>query len=463
MPCKDRHPCPASLLLCLSVSLPIAALLPSSAAAAPAAGDSATYVKRYRDPVLKQLRQANKRATKQRRKTTRAIDKRDEKRRERKKKSERRLLHGMKGVAIPASPRVFKRVFHFAPVAQYLTGTCWSFAATSFVESEVARLTKQRIKLSEMHTVYYEYLDKARRWLRKRGHSSFSQGSETNAFVRIFQRYGAVPAAAYRGVTRKDPRHNHTALSKAIRRYLRHVKRGGVWDEKLALASVRLILDKHLGKPPQTVVYGGKRYTPRSFVRQLLKLDLDAYVELMSTKKQPFYRLGLFDVPDNWWRSRDYFNVPLKDFYRVIAGAVGRGFGVATGGDVSEPGKNGLKDAAIIPIYDIPQSHINQDSREYRIAAGITTDDHGVHLVGHTKHGGRDWFLIKDSGRSARRGKAKGYYYFRDDFIRLKMLTATVHSDALPPELRKRYVAAKKSAAKKSAAKKRRPRRKTKR
>ena len=36
-----------------------------------------------------------------------------------------------------------------------------------------------------------------------------------------------------------------------------------------------------------------------------------------------------------------------------------------------------------------------------------------------------------NSGRSARRGKYKGYYFVRGDYVRLKVLTFTVHRDAV--------------------------------
>jgi len=84
-----------------------------------------------------------------------------------------------------------------------------------------------------------------------------------------------------------------------------------------------------------------------------------------------------------------------------------------------------------VPDYDIPPHRIDQLAREYRFAHRITTDDHGVHLVGLTKHDGHDWFLAKDSGRSSRRGKHVGYYFIRDDYVRLKVLTFTVHRDGV--------------------------------
>ncbi len=67
----------------------------------------------------------------------------------------------------------------------------------------------------------------------------------------------------------------------------------------------------------------------------------------------------------------------------------------------------------------------------------VGANDHGIHLVGHTELGGHDWFLIKDSGRSSRRGNHKGYYFMRGDFVRLKMLTISVHRDAVSELLAK--------------------------
>lgn len=409
----------------------VVALFITSHAAEAKAPDRAQYRKRHQDAVLEQIRAQNKAAKKRASKKTERIEAVERRREEREKKERRRLLLDMRGVAIPPSPKVFKQAFHFPPVAQYLTGTCWSYSATSFLEAEVARLHGRKIKLSEQHTVYYEYLAKVRRWIAKRGHSVFGQGSENNAVPRVLAQHGAVPLAAYPGVTVRNRRHNHERMAKQIRKYLEHCKAAGQWDLAVVIPAVRALLDKHLGRPPADFVFEGRRYTPRRFLRDVLRLDLSAYVEIMSTKRIPFWTLGELAVPDNWWRNRDYHNLPLDVFYRLIKEAASRGYTVAIGGDVSEPGKNGFKDAAIVPSYDIAQEHIDQDSREYRIDAGSTTDDHGLHLVGHVKHAGRDWFLLKDSGRSSRWGKAKGYYYFRDDFIKLKMLSATVHKDLL--------------------------------
>jgi bleomycin hydrolase len=90
-----------------------------------------------------------------------------------------------------------------------------------------------------------------------------------------------------------------------------------------------------------------------------------------------------------------------------------------------------------VPTFDIPQRFINQDAREFRFFNHATEDDHGLHLVGYASAGGRDWFLIKDSARSSRWGKFEGYYFYREDYVRLKMLTILVHKDVVKDLLAK--------------------------
>jgi len=51
-----------------------------------------------------------------------------------------KLRFDMSGIVKPEGPDAFTtRAWHFPPTPQYLTGTCWSFAATSFIESEIHR------------------------------------------------------------------------------------------------------------------------------------------------------------------------------------------------------------------------------------------------------------------------------------------------------------------------------------
>jgi len=285
----------------------------------------------------------------------------------------------------PAGPDAFKPAWHNPPVAQYNTGTCWSFSTTSFYESEVFRLTGEKVKLSEIWTVYWEYVEKVRRFVRERGDSLIAEGSESNAVPRIWKAYGAVPAEAYAGVLSADGRHDHEHLVGQLNELADWVKAHDAWDEERVLALARVVLDRELGAPPTNFTYRGTPYAPKEFLAKVLKLDLDAYVEVMSTLSVPFWTKGSYDVPDNWWKDESYNNVPLDVWYGGLVGAVKAGYTVAIGGDVSEPGINGFEDAAVVPTFDIPQEYIDQDSRELRFNNHTSEDDHGIHLVGMTQ------------------------------------------------------------------------------
>ena len=334
-------------------------------------------------------------------------------------------------VKSPKKPEDFDQLWHLAPTPQFYTGSCWAFCSVSYMESESHRLGGAGSKLSEMWVVYWEYVEKSRAYLRSFGHTPLAQGSQDHGTMEVFAKYGAMSREAYPGVLTEDGRHDHTPLMKELKGFLDWVLKSGTWDEEQNLAYVRSILNKHMGTPPADVVFDGRTYSPQSFLKDVLKLEMEDYVGCVSRLDTPFYTRVLLDVTDNWRRKDDYLNLPLHDFYEVIKKSVKDGYTVSIGGDNSEAGMDGMFDTGIIPEWDIPSKYINQASREFRIGNKTTGDDHGLHVVGYTKLGGQDWFLIKDSNRSSRLGEFKGYYFWSGDYIKLKMLSFTVHKDRL--------------------------------
>lgn len=351
-------------------------------------------------------------------------------------KAGKRLSLDFSSLDRPHAVSDFKAIWHNPPKRQWWTNTCWCFSTTSFLESEIHRLHGKDLKLSEMYTVYWEYVEKVREFVRTKGTSLVAEGSESNAVLARWKQYGIVPEKDFTGLKPGETVFNHERLIGEITSYLDYVKKQQLWNEEQVLGSLRLILDKHLGKPPVAVKVDGRDLTPKEYLEQVVKLDLEAYVEPMSTLSEPFWQMGEYKFPDNWWHSKDYLNVPLDDWYAALKGAVEKGYTVAIGGDVSEPGYDGDNDIAIVPSYDIPQEAIDQSSREFRIDNHTSDDDHGLHIVGLVKRNGRDWFLVRDSARSGQRG-VPGYYFYRDDYVRLKMLTFMVHRDAIKPLLEK--------------------------
>lgn len=342
----------------------------------------------------------------------------------------------LSGQQLPDKVELYKNhQWHNPPVSQGNTNTCWCFSTTSFLESEVYRISKMKVRLSEMYTVYWEYVEKTRRFVEKRGNSAFEEGSEANAVTRMWKKYGIIPEADFTGLPdgRKFP--NHEMMITEMKAYLRSLKTNSAWDEETIVATIKSIMKHYIGEPPSEIVIEGKKMTPLQYLHDVIRINPDDYVDILSYEQEPFYKHVEYKVPDNWWHSADYCNVPLNIFMETLKKIVRNGYTVSIGGDVSEPGFDRNTQCAIVPDFDIPSAFINDDARQFRFTNETTTDDHGLHLVGYLEKDGKDWYLIKDSGSGSRNGDPNaaefGYYFFSADYVKLKMMDYMVHKDAV--------------------------------
>lgn len=326
----------------------------------------------------------------------------------------------------------FTTYWHNKPVSQAVSGMCWCFSTTSFFESEIYRQTKREIKLSELYTVYWEYVEKARGYVQARGNQEFGEGSESDAVIRIWKNHGIVPASAYTGLLNGQPFHDHSKMFAELETYLKSVKASNAWDEDAVEHTVRSILDHYIGAPPEKITVGATEMTPKEYLEKAVRLNLDDYVELVSLADRPYFAWTEYDVPDNWWHSKAYFNIPINDFIAVVKKSIRSGYTMAIGGDVSEPGINGHAGIAVVPTFDIPPQYIDESARIFRFKNGTTGDDHGIHLVGYCEMDGKDWYLIKDSGSGSRNNSHPGYFFFHEDYVKLKMLGVMVSKKAIP-------------------------------
>ena len=332
----------------------------------------------------------------------------------------------------PRSLEEFKPVFHFPPVNQDTTNVCWSFSTVSFIETEMQRLGLSPVKLSVMYPVYFAFIEKVKYFVHTQGASRVKAGDLFTTVLSVIQTYGIVPESVYRGQAEFSPIYNHTLLEQELEDYIAQVRDQKLWDEQKGVGDVKSILDRHLGVPPEQFQFKNKTYTPLQFAEEFVGLPWKDYLYITSFSYDSFNRYITLNVPDNWRRLDCYYNVPLDVFYNSLKSAVRTGFSVAIDGDLSEPGRYGPADIAIIPDFDIPGSAINQQARELRFEQGSTTDDHLMQVVGYTNSKVGDWFLVKDSWRDAWQGKYKGYFFFSGDFIKLKVLAYLVHKDGIP-------------------------------
>jgi len=340
------------------------------------------------------------------------------------------------GMNLPNKINFYTKAWANPTLSQGNTGSCWCFSTTSFFESEVYRIHKKKVKFSEMYTVYNEYVAKAIGFVQSRGSSLFDQGSEGNAVTRGFKKNGIVPESEYLGLKNGRKYYTHEKMFGEMSAYLTKVKENNAWNQEEVIATIKSIMNHYMGIPPTSFKVEGKTYTPQTYMKDYCGLNPDDYIEITSVKSEPYWNKVEYKVPDNWWHSKEYYNVPLDVFMSILKESIHNGYTLSIGGDVSEAGFLRSTNVALVPSFDIPSAYIDENARVFRFLNGSTTDDHGMHLMGYyTDKMGKDWYLIKDSSSGSRNNDESapefGYYFFSSDYIKLKMMGFTANKDVL--------------------------------
>jgi bleomycin hydrolase len=351
---------------------------------------------------------------------------------------------------------------------QYRSGTCWSFSGLSFLESEMLRLGKPEVDLSEMFVVWHTYSDKAEKHVRVHGNLNFAAGGAFHDVTNAIREYGIVPESVYDGLNYGEEKHVHGEMDRVLKQHVDAVvenknrKLSTVWHE-----SINGTLNSYLGELPQKFEYEGKQYTPQSFASDYIGLNMDDYVEISSYTHHPFYSKFILEVPDNWsWD--EVYNVPVDELSQIIEYALKNDFTVAWAADVSEKGfATSNKGVAVLPaapsedmsdaeiakweampekdkekeLYKldqpVPELEVTQEMRQIAFDNYQTTDDHGMHIVGTAKdQEGHLFYKVKNSWGDY--NKYKGYFYASKAYVDYKTMCIMVHKDAIPQNIKEK-------------------------
>ena len=351
------------------------------------------------------------------------------------------------------------------------SGTCWSYSALAFLESEVLKKdpSKKDIDLCESFLVSKTYTDRADRNVRTHGDASFSQGGSFYDAIFCMERYGLVPEGLmpYPITPYGDSLFNFTNFFPPMEAYIKAIatsnakKINPIWKK-----DVQGMLDNYFGECPTEFEYKGKKYTPQSFVKDYLKLDPNDYVSLTSYTHHPFYTQFVLEIQDNWRWATSY-NLPLDEFMRVMEESVKNGWTFAWGADVSEDGfsrrtgKNkcvatvpdtkatagvgsdqsrwtGEKAGAKIAQADAAgEKVITQEMRQEGYDNWTTTDDHGMQIYGIAKdQNGKEYFMMKNSWGEY--GPYKGFWYVSKPYVAYKTMNIVINKNAIPKDIRKK-------------------------
>lgn len=326
---------------------------------------------------------------------------------------------------------------------QQNTGTCWSFATSSFLESELLRMGKGDYDLSEMYFVRQTYLNKAKNYVLRQGKAQFGQGGLSHDVISAFVKGGAVPESAYSGKLPGVQMHDHGEMEKALRGMLDALisqkRLSPNWE-----AAVNGVMDAYLGAVPATFKVGKKEFTPTTYAESL-GLDPDDYVSFTSFSHHPFYQPFVLEIPDNW-SNGSFYNLPIDDLVAIARHAIENGYSVSWDGDVSEKGFSARNGIAVLPIdekredlFTQPNEElaVNQQLRQETFENYTTTDDHLMHITGLAKdQNGTRYFYTKNSWGEI--SPFNGYLYISEPYFRLKTVSLLVNKKAVPANIRKK-------------------------
>jgi bleomycin hydrolase len=347
------------------------------------------------------------------------------------------------------------------------TGTCWSFSALSFFESELIRMgTKNPDLLAEMFVVRKAYESKAEKFIRMDGKINFSEGGAFHDIPYVIRNYGIVPLDVYSGLNYGTTSHDHSELFEVLNGGLQGVlttTKNGKTLTTSWMTALNGILDAYLGKDIKEFDYKGKKYTPKSYAKAI-GLNMDDYVSLTSFTNHGMYEKCSLAIPDNWAWGESY-NVGLNDMFDACEYAVKNGYSVAWGADVSEKGfsfRNGLgivpEDPSTIEVSGkdnknfsnggadrasnafqtpVKELTITPELRQKGYDQKTTTDDHGMHIVGLYKdQKGTRYFLVKNSWGTS--NYPKGFLYVSENYFKYKTINIYLHKDGVMPSLKKK-------------------------
>jgi len=344
---------------------------------------------------------------------------------------------------------IFKPVIDLSTSAvknQGMTGTCWSFSTSSFIESEIERISGQKIDISEMYIVRTTYDKKAWNYVMRQGKAQFSEGGLAHDLMNAAKLNGLMPQESFTGLIGQQELYNHSKLVPDMKiildKFIEKDPGQKNWKEP-----IKSILDKDIGAFTNDFSYKGKTYTPKEFMA-MTKFDPNNYVTLTTFTHQPYYSEFILDIPDNFSYGR-FFNLPLIEYIEVLDHALNNGYTVELDIDVSEPTFSQKNGVAIIPKDKkdnenslkeiVDELIITPAFRQAEFENYNTTDDHLMHITGIYKDQKENKYYKVKNSWGTHVGN-DGFIYISEAFMQLKSISIMIHKDAIPKKIEKKLL-----------------------
>ncbi len=360
---------------------------------------------------------------------------------------------------------------------QESSGRCWLFTALNVLRPKVIeKYDLKDFEFSQNYLFFWDQLEKANlfleaiiqtcnkpiddrkvEWLFKH---PVSDGGVWNMMPSLVEKYGVVPVEIMPESFNSD---NTSMMRRLIRRKLRedglklrklHENRKSVKilrKKKIdMLADIYRMLVISLGTPPKSFTWRyidkndslivGKVYTPISFYKEVIQVDLNDYVMLMDDASKEYYKLyeieydrNRFDSP-NW----TFINLPVADLKQYAKTSILADEAMYFSCDVGKQ-LNKEKGFLFLDMYDYESVfgvsfEMNKKERILSFESGST---HGMALIGiDTSASGKPtkWLLENTWGEDAGNN---GLFTMTDDWFDEYMFRIVIHKQFLPEKVLK--------------------------
>ena len=317
---------------------------------------------------------------------------------------------------------------------QYNSSTCWSFSSNSFLESELIKNGKGYFDLSEMYVARYSYYRKIKTYLNNKGKNFFTPGGQFHDVAWVMKHYGMEPESAYSGKNRNEMYHDHAELDTAIKHYVDDLLNSGVTVlHNTHMHYLDSVFDYYLGVVPQNFNYNKKNYTPQTFLKDAMGINLDDYIEVTSYSNHPFYTKYVLEDKYNWTGDL-YYNVPIKDFSAITDNALKTGYTISWDGDAEETTFEYEKGLAYLPFT----GNDFQIERQRTVEDSSTQITHMMHIVGSIKDNkAQKWYCVKNSWGDYS-NQLGGFLFMSDAYFKIKTGAIIVNKKAIPTAILKK-------------------------
>ncbi len=345
--------------------------------------------------------------------------------------------------------------------SQHKAGTCWSYATSSFVETEMLRMTDKEYDLSEIYFVYYAYQSKAESFVKLHGRANFGAGGQAHDVMDVIAKHGMITEADYKGIIPGFDNHVHAEFDNILEGFVKDVvKNPSGHLSKAWKNAYSSLLNSYIGDAT-AVEEKAKSLTKET------GFNTDDYIELTSYMYKDYYKEIRLEVPDNWSFS-NYYNIPMEEMMELMNNALKNGYSICWDGDVSSRGFSHKNALAILPEIEVknmsgteqskwedvsekdikenmysfkspvPEKTVTEQMRQDAFDEYTITDDHLMHLTGLLKdQNGTLYYVTKNSWKDDSNDNG-GYLNMSEAYVRLATVAIMVHKDALPNSLKKK-------------------------